>query len=246
MCMEAYVLSRSALTNVASRVSLLCGRKSDECVCRSVFIPFALIVFLFCFFFSFFSGIVPVCNTRIISIVLAKMWSISAAAFVLVVLMGLLSVCITTLLMLFGHGIDRQNKRRGSPHTSSHQEFLLNHVHAGVEESGLIERPRPNGEIVRLFYRFWLPKDLDSAKDAKAVVVALHGVNSHSARNNKFMIEVLQHGFVVAGMDHEGMGRSDGRHGYFSSVHTLVDDAIAFVDLVKAKHPRKKVFLFGA
>lgn len=174
------------------------------------------------------------------------MWSASAALLVLVGIVGFLSACIATLMMLFGPGIDRQNTRRGAPHIASHQEFLLTHVHAGSEESSLMERPRPNGQVVRLFYRFWLPKHLDSAKDARAVVVVLHGVNSHSARNNKFMVEVLQHGFLVAGMDHEGMGRSDGRHGYFSSVDMLVDDAMAFVDLVKAKYPGKKVFLLGA
>lgn len=174
------------------------------------------------------------------------MWSASAALFALWVLIGFLSMCIATLMMLFSPGIDRQNTRRWAPHTASHQEFLLAHVHTGSEESGLMERPRPNGELVRLFYRFWLPRHLDSATDVKAMVVVLHGVNSHSARNNKFMVEVLQQGFLVAGMDHEGMGRSDGRHGYFSSVHTLVDDAIAFVDLVKAKYPGKKVFLLGA
>ncbi|KAF1786480.1 Alpha/Beta hydrolase fold [Phytophthora cactorum] len=174
------------------------------------------------------------------------MWSARAALFALVALIGFLSVCIATLMTIFGPGIDRQNTRRGAPHAASHQEFLLAHVLAGNEESGLMERPRPNGEIVRLFYRFWLPRHLDSTKDAKAVVVVLHGVNSHSARNSTFMVEVLQHGFLVAGMDHEGMGRSDGRHGYFSSVGMLVDDAIAFVDLVKAKYPHKKVFLLGA
>ncbi|KAG3112062.1 hypothetical protein PI124_g15878 [Phytophthora idaei] len=174
------------------------------------------------------------------------MWSASAALFALVALIGFLSVCIATLMTIFGPGIDRQNTRRGAPHAASHQEFLLAHVLAGNEESGQMERPRPNGEIVRLFYRFWLPRHLDSTKDAKAVVVVLHGVNSHSARNSTFMVEVLQHGFLVAGMDHEGMGRSDGRHGYFSSVGMLVDDAIAFVDLVKAKYPHKKVFLLGA
>ncbi|KAE9062682.1 hypothetical protein PF010_g29299 [Phytophthora fragariae] len=173
------------------------------------------------------------------------MWNASAALIALVRLVGFLSACVATLMTLFGPGIDRQNTRRGAPHTASYQEFLLTHVHAGSEESGLLERPRPNGGLVRLFYRFWLPKHLGSAKDARAVVIVLHGVNSHSGRNNKFMVEVLQHGFLVAGLDHEGMGRSDGRHGYFSSVGMLVDDAMAFVDLVKAKYPGKKVFLLG-
>ncbi|TDH69564.1 hypothetical protein CCR75_002553 [Bremia lactucae] len=174
------------------------------------------------------------------------MWSYSGAFLAIVVLIGFLSMSITTLVMIFGPGIDRHNPRRGAPHSASHQEFLLTHVRVGNEETGLLERPRYNGETIRLFYRFWLPRHLDSAKDSKAIVVVLHGVNSHSARSNKFMVEVLQHGFLVAGVDHEGMGRSDGRHGYFSSVEKLVDDAIAFVELVKAKYPDKKVFLLGA
>jgi hypothetical protein len=181
-----------------------------------------------------------------ILVLAAAMWSAGSALFTLLGLIGFLSVCIATLLVLFGPGIDRENTRRAAPHTSSHQEFLLAHVRNGHEESGLMERPRPNGQLVRLFYRFWQPKHLASAQEARAVVVVLHGVNSHSARNNKFMVETLQHDFLVAGMDHEGMGRSDGRHGYFSSVDVLVDDAIAFVELVKAKYPAKKVFLLGA
>ncbi|KAL4114117.1 hypothetical protein PRIC2_014797 [Phytophthora ramorum] len=174
------------------------------------------------------------------------MWSASAALLVVLALIGFLSTCVATLLALFGPGIDRQNTRRGAPHAASHQEFLLAHVHAGNEESGLMERPRPNGDVVRLFYRLWLPRHVASAQDVSAVVIVLHGVNSHSARNNMFMVEVLQRGFLVAGLDHEGMGRSDGRHGYFSSVDMLVDDAIAFVALVKTKYPDKKVFLLGA
>lgn len=164
----------------------------------------------------------------------------------LLALVGFLFVCTGFLIRLFGPGIDRNNTRLGSPHTSSHQDFLLAHVRVGNEESGLFERPRPNGEFVRLFYRIWLPRHLDSANDARAIVVMLHGINSHSARNNKFMVEVLRHGFLVAGMDHEGMGRSDGRHGYFSCVDMLVEDAIAFVKLVKDMYPHKKIFLLGA
>ncbi|KAG7396562.1 hypothetical protein PHYBOEH_002127 [Phytophthora boehmeriae] len=174
------------------------------------------------------------------------MWGVSGALYALFILAVVFSVLLATLFTLFGPGVDPQNTRRGAPHISSHQQFLITHIRSGHEETGLLERSRPNGELLRLFYRFWLPKHLDSAKDARAVVVVLHGVNSHSARNNSFMVEVLQHGFLVAGIDHEGMGRSDGRHGFFSSVDALVDDAIAFVEMVKARYPGKKVFLLGA
>lgn len=171
----------------------------------------------------------------------------SSTALALAALVGVVPLTLVALLLLcFRPGIDRHNTRRAAPHTASHQTFLRAHVFAGNEECGLLERRRATNELVRLFYRFWVPRHVARPSDAKAVVVVLHGVNSHSARNNQFMIEVLQHGFLVAGIDHEGMGRSDGRHGYFSSFHALVDDAMAFVELVKRKYPGKKVFLLGA
>lgn len=171
------------------------------------------------------------------------MWTVLGA---LSALSFVAAAAVAALLALFGPGIDAINARRGAAHSEAHQQFLLEHIRDGHEDSGLMERSRPGGQCVRLFYRFWQPKHLAGVEEAKGVVVVLHGVNSHSARNGKFMVEVLQHGFVVAGLDHEGMGRSDGRHGFFSSVDMLVDDAIAFVGLVKDKFPGKKVFLLGA
>ncbi|RLN44452.1 hypothetical protein BBJ28_00006126 [Nothophytophthora sp. Chile5] len=173
------------------------------------------------------------------------MWSGSAVFYAVILLVGIVSVVLAGVLALFGPGIDPHNPRKSAPHTPSHQSFLLTHVHERGEETGLLQRTRPDGALVQLFYRFWLPRHLDDAREARGIVVVLHGVNSHSARNNSFMVEVLQHGFVVAGLDHEGMGRSDGRHGYFTSVDHLVDDAIAFVELVKAKYPGQKVSLGG-
>lgn len=146
---------------------------------------------------------------------------------------------------LFGPGIDAADERARLPLTAREQAFLTANVHARGEETGFMPRPRPSGQTARVFYRFWLPKHVDAAESAKGVVVVLHGLNSHSARNGNFMVEVLASGFIVAGLDHEGMGRSDGRHGFFSDGQCLVDDAIAFVKLVKDKFPGQKVFLHG-
>lgn len=164
-------------------------------------------------------------------------WAFAAAAGVV--------ATAAALFKLFGPGIDAHNPRMLQPLTDIEQKFLKEHIARGAEETGFLQRPRPRGQVARIFYRFWLPRHLDSHATAKGVVVVLHGMNSHSARNNSFMIELLQSGFVVAGIDHEGMGRSDGRHGYFSSVHHLAEDAIEFVKVVKEKYKGQKVFLHG-
>lgn len=149
------------------------------------------------------------------------------------------------LLKLFGPGIDVHNPRTLHPLTEIELKFLNDHIARASEETGYLPRPRSRNQVVRIFYRFWLPKHLDTYEAARGVVVVLHGMNSHSARNNTFMVELLQSGFVIAGIDHEGMGRSDGRHGYFSSVHDLAEDAIEFVKMVKEKYKGQKVFLHG-
>lgn len=165
----------------------------------------------------------------------SALWGLAAA----------LAVAVVALVKLFGPGIDSHNPRVLRPLTAFEQQFLQEHVARGVEETGFLQRPRPRNQVARLFYRFWLPKHLDSHTGAKGVVVVLHGMNSHSARNNTFMVELLRSGFIIAGIDHEGMGRSDGRHGYFSSVQHLTDDAIEFVKVVKDKYKGQKVFLHG-
>lgn len=150
------------------------------------------------------------------------------------------------LRVQFGPGIDTDNERARRPLTDKEQAFLAQNVHARGEETGVMTRERPSGQMVRVFYRFWQPRTVeDAASGARGVVVVLHGLNSHSARNGSFMVEVLRSGFVVAGFDHEGMGRTDGRHGFFNDGQQLVADAIAFVRLVRTKYPGLKVFLHG-
>lgn len=167
---------------------------------------------------------------------------LGAAALAAVVAGGVL---VLTALALFGPGIDSHNPRASRPLTAFEEHFLSEHVARGVEETGFLSRPRPRRQVARVFFRFWLPRHLDAPAGAKGVVVVLHGMNSHSARNNTFMVELLRAGFIIAGLDHEGMGRSDGRHGYFTSVQHLADDAIAFVEHVKEKYKGHKVFLHG-
>lgn len=154
----------------------------------------------------------------------------------------LLGVTALAVRALFGPGVEPAGGRALLPLSAKERAFLVQHVSERGEETGFMARPRAGGQSARVFYRLWLPR---SHAEPRGVVVVLHGLNSHSARNGSFMVEVLQSGFVVAGLDHEGMGRSDGRHGFFADGQELLDDAAAFVELVKGKFPGQKVFLHG-
>ncbi|DAZ96988.1 TPA: hypothetical protein N0F65_011903 [Lagenidium giganteum] len=148
---------------------------------------------------------------------------------------------------LFGPGIDAHNPRAELPLTDIEKRFLQEHVANAREETGYITRPRAKGQSVKLFYRIWFPKRITDGdfRAAKGIVVVLHGMNTHSARNRQLVTELLHDGFIIASIDHEGYGRSDGRHGYFASIHDLVDDAIEYIKFIRGKYPEQKVFVKG-
>jgi acylglycerol lipase len=152
------------------------------------------------------------------------------------------------LYILFGPGIDKENPRAKMPLSEEERAFLEKYTAKGEEETGYMHRSRPNNEVVKIFYRFWHPKIFesnDSSNKIKGVIVLLHGMHTHSGRMNHFVKELLEKGYVIAAIDHEGMGRSDGRHGYFSNFDHLVEDAIAFIELTKKKYEGHKTFLKG-
>jgi acylglycerol lipase len=79
----------------------------------------------------------------------------------------------------------------------------------------------------------------------KGLVVLLHGYGEHLGRYRHVMNELVQHSYVVYGLDHRGHGRSGGirasveRFGYF------VDDAHMLVQLARTRHPNLARFVLG-
>ena len=93
---------------------------------------------------------------------------------------------------------------------------------------------------LKIFTRQWLP----SGKP-RAVVVIVHGFNSHSGQYLWVAEQLLSAGLAVYALDLRGRGRSDGERffvqrfaDYVADVHTLVADA-------KSKNPGLSVFLLG-
>lgn len=91
-----------------------------------------------------------------------------------------------------------------------------------------------------IFTRSWQPEG-----KPRAVVVIVHGFNSHSGQYFWTAEQFASNGFAVYALDLRGRGRSDGERFYVEKVEHYVNDVAAFVEMAKAEHPSLPVFVLG-
>ncbi|XP_057830897.1 uncharacterized protein LOC131041726 [Cryptomeria japonica] len=92
-----------------------------------------------------------------------------------------------------------------------------------------------------LFTQSWTPLN----RDAKALVIILHGLNEHSGRYTRFARQLNSCGYKIYGMDWIGHGGSDGLHGYVPSLDQVVEGTKMFLQKVRSENPGVPCFLFG-
>lgn len=92
----------------------------------------------------------------------------------------------------------------------------------------------------RIFMRSWHP-----TVSPRAVVVIVHGVNSHSGQYFWAAEQLQAAGFIVYAYDHRGRGKSEGERFYIDNVTDYTDDLGTLIALVKSREPGLKVFLLG-
>ena len=90
-----------------------------------------------------------------------------------------------------------------------------------------------------IFVRSWTPSA------ARAVVVLVHGFNSHSGYYIRTGEELAARGFATYALDLRGRGRSDGDRFYIESMSEFVQDVSTVVSLAKLRHPGRPAFLLG-
>ncbi|BBK40368.1 alpha/beta hydrolase [Allostella vacuolata] len=95
----------------------------------------------------------------------------------------------------------------------------------------------PDG--VRLPMRVWSPEG-----EAKAVIVALHGFNDHSAAFEMPARYWARHGIATYAHDQRGFGQAPNR-GRWPGMVAFSGDAAAALRLVRARHPGVPVYLLG-
>jgi len=92
----------------------------------------------------------------------------------------------------------------------------------------------------KLYYQVWKPDG-----ESKAVVVVVHGLVEHSGRYMNVVNQLVPKGYAVYALDHRGHGKSEGERAHVKSFDEFVEDLKLFVDLVKNKEKRKKLFMLG-
>ncbi len=79
----------------------------------------------------------------------------------------------------------------------------------------------------------------------RALVCLVHGHGEHVHRYNHAGAAFSQAGYVLAGFDVRGHGRSGGQRGHAPSYQQLLDDISDFVADMRKRYPGLPVFLYG-
>jgi acylglycerol lipase len=95
----------------------------------------------------------------------------------------------------------------------------------------------------KIHYRTWRPAD--AASKPRAVVVIVHGFNSHSGHYTWVGEQLSASGLAVYALDLRGRGKSDGERYFVDKFDHYVSDVAMFVTLAKEREPGLPVFLLG-
>ena len=98
----------------------------------------------------------------------------------------------------------------------------------------------PTGDGLTLFVRSWRPEG-----PARAVVVIVHGFNSHSGEYAWAASQLVSAGLAVYAPDLRGRGKSDGERFFVNSFGDWVNDVAKVVSLGTSREPGLPVFLLG-
>ena len=93
---------------------------------------------------------------------------------------------------------------------------------------------------LNIFTRAWLP-----VENARAVIVIVHGLNSHSGYYQWVAEQFTAKSYAVYALDLQGRGQSEGERFYVESIYDFVNDVDTLVTTAKAAHPGLPVFILG-
>jgi acylglycerol lipase len=93
---------------------------------------------------------------------------------------------------------------------------------------------------IRVYYQAWLPE-----AEAKAGLVLVHGLGSHSSRYMNVVDRLVAHGIAVYGFDNIGHGKSEGARGRIERFTDFTDTLAVYCGRVKGWQAGKPLFLFG-
>ena len=93
---------------------------------------------------------------------------------------------------------------------------------------------------LEMYSKVWLP----SGK-ARGVVCLVHGVGEHIGRYQADGEALADGGYILAGFDQRGFGKSGGRRGHTPSLEAYFDDIDLFLAEIARRYPSQPRFLYG-
>jgi alpha-beta hydrolase superfamily lysophospholipase len=93
---------------------------------------------------------------------------------------------------------------------------------------------------IEIYSKAWIP-----GQQARGVVVLVHGVGEHVGRYERVAQAMTTAGYVMAGFDLRGFGKSGGPKGHTPSLDTYFDDIDLFLGELNRKYPGLPKFLYG-
>ena len=97
-----------------------------------------------------------------------------------------------------------------------------------------------NKKGLNVFYRNWKTDD-----SPKAVILLVHGFNSHSGYYHNFAMQLNEINFEVYAIDLVGRGQSDGERYYIRNYTNVLADIDQLFNIAKTDNPTQPVFLYG-
>lgn len=94
---------------------------------------------------------------------------------------------------------------------------------------------------LNIFTRTWEPPE----GSPRAIVVVVHGFNSHSGYYLWVGEQLASHGLATYALDLRGRGRSEGERYHVDKIEDYLDDLDTLVEQARAAHPGLPVFLLG-
>ncbi len=94
---------------------------------------------------------------------------------------------------------------------------------------------------LRIFTRSWHPTE----GQPRAVVVIVHGFNSHSGYYQWVGEQFSANGLAAHALDLRGRGQSDGDRFHVDKIEDYVEDVATLVRMAQSNHPGLPVFLLG-
>ena len=104
----------------------------------------------------------------------------------------------------------------------------------------MIEWKWNTNDGLEMYSKAWVP----SIK-AKGIVCLVHGVGEHIGRYQPDGEALVKGGYILAGFDQRGFGKSGGRRGHTPSLETYFDDIDLFLAEINTRYPNQPRFLYG-